>query len=393
VTVEFGLYVHLPYCRSLCPYCAFAKAPLHHAEPARLLGALAAEWDLARRAADAVWDRPRTIYFGGGTPTALDRDTLLALVGWVRDSFDLSRVREWTVEANPEGLDQEKLEVLRSGGADRLSLGVQSLEPAVLRTLGRIHTPARSLQAIREARGSGFTNLSVDLMHSVPGETAEGFRAGVDTIVSLGVPHVSAYSLQVEEGTPFHAKAARGALVAPGEETAAERYEGLAARLGAAGYRHYEVASYALPGYESRHNQGYWIRRPYLGLGPGAHSFDGSTRWRNERDVSRFFERIESGELPREEREALSARDAAEEAVYLGLRRARGLKRRGLSRLGTGADGWTDWASRGGAVRLDPPGRVRPTDLGLLLSHEISSELLARTAEGTAGGLTPPNDC
>jgi oxygen-independent coproporphyrinogen-3 oxidase len=253
------------------------------------------------------------------------------------------------------------------------------------------YSPERALGAIRQARAAGFTNLSVDLMLAVPGETADGFRRGVDAIVAQDVPHVSAYSLQVEEGTPLHAKVARGGVVAPGEEVAADRYEVLAARLGEAGYRHYEVSSFAKPGFESRHNQGYWVRRPYLGLGPGAHSFDGGARWRNEHDVSRYFARVESGELPREDLEHLSSLDAAEETVTLGLRRARGLKRRRLLRLGAGADGWAEWASRAGAVRLDPPGRVRPTDLGLLLSHEISSELLARTGRRPSDGLTPPS--
>lgn len=379
--VEYGLYIHLPYCRSLCPYCAFAKAPLHRAEPARLLGALRAEWEAAR-STDHSWSQPRTVYLGGGTPTALDPATLRGLVGWIADEFELGRLREWTAEANPEGLSEETLAILRRAGVNRLSLGVQSLEPAVLRVLGRIHTPKRALEAIARVRAAGFANLSVDLMIAVPSETTDGFMGAARTFVDLGVPHLSVYSLQIEEGTPFAAKVSRGALVPPGEDVAGERYEQLAQILTRAGYRHYEVSSWALPGYEARHNQGYWTRRPYLGLGPGAHSFDGLERWRNEHDVNRYYERIEAGVLPRVERELLTVRAAAEEGIFLGLRRARGIHRSRLERLaGEATADWSHWAERAGAVKLDPPGRIRPTDRGLLLAHELSSELFARIAE------------
>jgi oxygen-independent coproporphyrinogen-3 oxidase len=382
--VEYGLYLHLPYCRSLCPYCAFAKAPLHRAEPARLLDALAKEWEMARRA-DGLWIRPRTVFFGGGTPTALDPDALRALMRWLHGAFDLARVREWTVEANPEGLTDAKLAALRGGGADRLSLGIQSLEPEVLRVLGRIHTPERALEAIAAARRAGFRNVSVDLMAAVPGETPDGFRRAVETLVSLAIPHLSVYSLQIEAGTPMAAKAARGALIPMDEDAAAERYEELARTLAGAGYVHYEVANWALPGFASRHNQGSWTRRPYLGLGPGAHSFDGRDRWQNEANVTRYFERVESGTLPRETRATVSERERATEGIMLGLRRARGLKRQSIARLaGTQVEDWSSWAARAGALRLDPPGRIRPTERGLLVAHEIASDLLARMEDARA---------
>jgi oxygen-independent coproporphyrinogen-3 oxidase len=291
--VEHGLYIHLPYCRSLCPYCAFAKAPLHHAEPGRLLEALRRESEMAR--ADAAWDRPRTIFFGGGTPTALEPADLRATLDWVRASWDLKRVREWTVEANPEGLTAAKLALLREAGVDRLSLGVQSLEPAVLRSLGRIHKPERALQAVADARRAGFTNVSVDLMVAVPGETEDGVLRAISAFVDLGVQHLSIYSLQVEAGTPLAGKVERGAVTPLDEDVAADRYERVGGHLAQAGFRHYEVSNWALPGFESRHNEGYWTRRPYLGLGPGAHSFDGSARWRNEEDVTRYYERVEAG--------------------------------------------------------------------------------------------------
>jgi len=378
VTLDYGLYIHIPYCRSLCPYCAFAKAPLHHAEPERLLAALRREGAMAL-AADG-WERPRTVYFGGGTPTALEVADLRALLAWVRDAFGVERVREWTVEANPEGLAEAKLEALLEGGADRLSLGVQSLEPAVLRALGRIHSPARGLDALALARRAGFRNLSADLMVAVPGETGEGVMRSVDGVLDAGADHVSVYSLQVEEGTALEAKVSRGALVPPGEEAAAERYDAVAARLERAGFRRYEVSSWARPGFESRHNQGYWSRRPYLGLGPGAHSLHGFDRWENEEDVTRYYERVEAGSLPRDDRTRLSSREAAEETIMLALRRPRGIRRGTLARLaGPPAAAWSEWAVRAGAVSLVTPGRIRPTHQGLLLSHEISAELFART--------------
>ena len=379
--MDFGLYLHLPYCRSLCPYCAFAKAPLHRAEPERLLQALAREWDLAKGEAPGPWrrGRPRTVYFGGGTPTALDAETLRSLLDWLHASFDLSNVREWTAEANPEGLTLEKLQALRAAGVDRLSLGVQSLEPAALRALGRIHTAPAALDSLALARSVGFRSISVDLMTAVPGETAEGFRRGVEAMVDLGVPHLSVYSLQVEDGTPLHAKVARGAVLAPGDEIAAARYETVAEITGAAGYLHYEVSNFALPGHESRHNQGYWGRRPYLALGPGGHSFDGERRWGNEENVTRYFECLERGELPRRDVTRVGPDDAIAETVMLGLRRSRGLRLGSLARLAPGAVAeWRRWAGAAGALAAGPPGRARPSERGLLTAHEVAAELLIR---------------
>ena len=377
--MEYGLYIHLPYCRSVCPYCDFVKAPLHRAEPGRLMDALAHEANLARER--DVWSRPRTVYVGGGTPTALDAATLRRFLAWIRGAWDLARVREFTVEGNPEGLDEEKLRILREGGVNRLSLGVQSLEPGALRALGRIHTAERSLEALALARRAGFRNVSVDLMYGVPGETADGFRDAVERFAAIGVPHLSAYPLQVEEGTPLHSKAARGAIAIPGEDQVLERYEDLVRILSGAGYRHYEVSNFALPGFRSRHNEGYWTRRPYLGLGPGAHSFDGAFRWRNEESIARWFERVESGDLPREDRRSIGDREASEERVFLGLRRSRGLRpsRHLQAFRPETVESWRAWGHAASALATSPAGRIRPTDRGLFLAHDLAAELLART--------------
>ena len=386
--MEYGLYIHLPYCRSICPYCDFVKAPLHRGEPARLLNSLAREWDLAREADGAAWSLPRTIYVGGGTPTALDAPALARFLAWVVEGWDLGRVREFTVEANPEGLDAEKLSILLGGGVNRLSLGVQSLEPAALKALGRIHTAEAALEKLALARSAGFRNVSVDLMYGVPGETAEGFRAAVDRLVDLEVPHLSAYPLQLEEGTPLHAKAGRGAVVIPGEEEVVARYEELVTTLARAGYRHYEVSNFALPGFHSRHNEGYWTRRPYLGLGPGAHSFDGGARWSNTNSIEGWFTGVESGALPREGRRTLTAREAGEEELMLSLRRSRGLRvTRHLARFRpSDVAGWNEWGRAGEALILRPRGRVRPTDRGLFLAHDLAAELLARGDSGISPG-------
>ena len=216
-------------------------------------------------------------------------------------------------------------------------------------------------------------------MTAVPGETAEGFRNGVETMVALGVPHLSIYSLQVEEGTPLHATVSRGATVPPGEEIAAERYETAARIVGAAGYRHYEVSNFAMPGHESRHNQGYWARRPYVALGPGGHSFDGGRRWGNEEDVTRYFEILEGGSLPRREVTVVAPEDVVAETVMLGLRRSRGLRLRSVSRFAPDAvAGWERWAWAAGALAAGPPGRARPSEHGLLTAHEVAAELLLR---------------
>lgn len=379
--MSFGLYVHLPYCRSICPYCAFATAPLHHAEPARFLAALERELAAARAADQADWRRPRTVYVGGGTPTALDAGSLARFLAWLRGAFDMDGVREWTVEANPEGLTEEKLTLLRDAGVDRLSLGVQSLEPGVLKTLGRIHTADRALDAVARARAAGVPRLSVDFMVAVPGETAEGIARGVEAVVERGATHLSAYSLQVEEGTPLAAKVARGAISPPGDDVAADRYALLDSLLLPRGFRHYEVSNYAMPGAESRHNVGYWIRRPYLGLGPGAHSLGESRRWANEHDTARYLERVERDGLPRDEVTPLAPEAAAEEEVFLALRRSRGIRLSRLRQLAGGAaERWIAWGVAAGALERRPAGRVRPTARGLLTAHELAAELFARTA-------------
>jgi len=389
--VEYGLYIHLPYCRSLCPYCDFVKAPLHRAEPTRLLDALEREGRLALEIAPDAWTRARTIYVGGGTPTALDAAALRRFLAWIGRDWDRTRVREFTVEANPEGLDEAKLSLLLEAGVNRLSLGVQSLESAALRKLGRIHTAAQALEALAMARRAGFRNVSVDLMYGVPGETAQGFRDGVARLAALGVPHLSAYPLQVEEGTPLHAKAARGAVAIPGEEQVLERYEDLVRILAGSGYRHYEVSNFARPGFHSRHNEGYWTRRPYLGLGPGSHSFDGASRWRNEESIARWFERVEAGDLPRVEHRPIGPREAAEEGVFLGLRRSRGLRQsRALTSFRPSVVGsWNEWGRAAGALTLRPRGRVRPTDRGLFLAQDLAAELLARGDGATSWARTP----
>jgi len=388
--MNFGLYIHIPYCRSICPYCAFATAPLHHAEPARFLDALGRELRGALDGDEVDWRRPRTLYVGGGTPTALDPASLRRFVAWIRASFDLAAVREWTVEANPEGLSDEKLAILVDAGVDRLSIGVQSLEPSVLKTLGRIHTAERALDAIERARRAGIARISADLMVAVPGESAEGIARGVGAVVASGVTHLSAYSLQIEETTPFAAKVARGALSPPGDDAAADCYALLDSLLLPRGFRHYEVSNYAMPGAESRHNEGYWIRRPYLGLGPGAHSFDGRRRWANEHDTSRYLARVERDGLARDGVTTLGAREAAEEEVFLALRRARGIRERRLRRLaGAVADRWIAWGEAAGALTRRPAGRLRPTALGLLTAHELAAELFAMADEAGERGSQP----
>jgi len=198
-------------------------------------------------------------------------------------------------------------------------------------------------------------------MVAVPGETAEGIARGVEAVVARGVTHLSAYSLQVEETTPFAAKVARGALSPPGDDAAADRYGLLDSLLLPRGFRHYEVSNYALPGAESRHNEGYWIRRPYLGLGPGAHSFDGARRWANEHDTSRYLERVEREGLARNDVATLDAREAAEEEVFLALRRSRGIREGRLRRLaGPVSDRWIAWARPPGRCRAARPGACDP---------------------------------
>ena len=313
-----SLYFHVPFCASKCAYCDFASFPGREGDWKKYFEALWDEMDgwrerLAERAVV-------TAFFGGGTPTLVPAE-------YIRETLDRARVLapfaadiEITVEGNPGTLTPEKLATYRAAGVNRLSLGAQSFDDGLLRSLGRIHTAAQIREAVEMAREAGFSNVNLDLMYALPGQTEAQWLDSLDAAVALGVPHISAYSLIVEDGTPMAARVASGAATLPDDDDVNAMQRAGTDRLSAAGLVRYEISNYARPGHECRHNLVYWNRGDYLGLGCAAHSLLTGERFHNPASLDDYL----SGER-RLDAQMLTPRDAMEETLMLSTRTTRGL--------------------------------------------------------------------
>ncbi|HRQ91175.1 MAG TPA: radical SAM family heme chaperone HemW, partial [Bacteroidia bacterium] len=284
------LYLHIPFCHHICPYCGFYKHKPGKLANREFVDALLTEAE--RRSPDGF--APETVYFGGGTPSLLSPTLLARLIRGLAERIDLSQVREWTLEANPATFDLEKAQLMRELGADRISLGVQSFQPSVLATLGRDHTAAEAAEAFYLLREAGFENLSVDLMFSIPGQDLALWQADLAAALALGPEHVSAYNLTYEEDTEFLDRHRQGELDTDEDRDADLFYAALDTLTGS-GYRHYEISNYAKPGFESRHNHAYWSGAEYLGLGPGAVSTTGRERSKTLPDTSAYVRAVKAG--------------------------------------------------------------------------------------------------
>lgn len=318
-----SLYLHIPFCVRKCLYCSFVSvtdAPLSTRDYTSLL---LREME-SRAAALPAPCRAPTLYLGGGTPSLLAPPLVGQIVEAAVRLFGLEADAEVTIEANPGTVTAETLAGYRAAGVNRLSLGVQSFDDRMLARLGRVHTAREARAAFVAARAAGFDNIGVDLIHSLPGEDLAAWRKELRAAAGLCPEHVSAYGLTVEEGTPFGRLAAEGSLVLPDEEASARMFEETAATLAAFGYAQYEISNCALPGRRSRHNQVYWRRESYLGIGAGAHSFlhvpAAGFRWQNPDDIAAYGRAVGAGRLPDEGRVELSPREAMDEWLFLGLR-------------------------------------------------------------------------
>lgn len=284
-----GLYIHVPYCKRKCAYCDFYSraAVLTDAYP----DALAAEMEESRHYLPAGGARPQlaTVYFGGGTPSLLGAGQLQKVFRSVGCFFDILPDAEITLEANPDDLGQDYVEALKDLPVNRLSIGCQSFIDSELAFIGRRHDARRAVEAVRRCQEAGYGNISIDLMMALPGQTLTSFEDSLSQAIDLGVQHISAYLLSLEPGVPLYRSLQRGLWQEADEETSTTMYRRLHERLTAAGYEHYEVSNFALPGFRSRHNSAYWQGRPYLGLGPSAHSFDGHSRRWNAADLDAYL--------------------------------------------------------------------------------------------------------
>ncbi len=376
----FGIYVHVPFCAARCGYCDFntytaSELAGSGASPDGWLEAVRGELE---RAAATVGERAvDTVFVGGGTPSLIGAQRLAQVLDAIRATFGLAPGAEVTTESNPESTSPEFFADLAGAGFTRVSLGMQSAAPHVLRVLERRHTPGRAVAAALEARAAGLAHVNLDLIYATPGETDDDLRASLDAVLSAGVDHVSAYALIVEDGTAMARRVAKGELPAPDDDVAAARYEMIDDRLAAAGLHWYEVSNWAAsPAAECRHNLGYWLDGDWWGLGPGAHSHLAGARWWNVKHPARYAALLAAGESPEAGREELTGSERRIERVMLRLRLAAGLPLRMLDEEGVAAAGR---AADDGL--LDPTalaaGRAVLTRRGRLLADAVVHALLA----------------
>ena len=328
---EFGLYIHIPFCRQKCFYCDFPSFAGREKKIDRYLQALEQEFALLRQRLypkDNVRDikskfAPRTIYIGGGTPTALNAHQLEKLLEIVQKYVAVAE--EFTVEMNPGTVDREKLLLLQQAGVNRLSVGVQSFDDHCLKKIGRIHTAQEAVDTIELAHNLGFDNISLDLIYGLPQQDREILTKSVERALTLPVQHISIYGLQLEEGTAFQRMADMGKLHLPTDELVEAMHDYIVEKLPEAGYQRYEISNYALPGYESKHNLSYWQDVEYLGLGSGAHSYWQGTRYENPSSIDDYISALEAGKLPATLEEQVDRQAHMEEYCFLGLRTAAGI--------------------------------------------------------------------
>jgi putative oxygen-independent coproporphyrinogen III oxidase len=360
--VSAGIYVHVPFCLTRCGYCDFnAYAGLDHLAP-RYVRALLAEMDLV--APTWAGEEVVSVFLGGGTPTTLDAADLKGLLVNLRDRFEVNDDAEVTIEANPDTVDRAKLSALLEAGYDRLSMGAQSFDTAVLASLERLHDPASVRRAFGAARGAGYRNVNLDLIYGAEGETVESWERTLLETIDLGPEHVSAYALTVEPATALGRRIATGAVPPPDGDVQADMFALACETLRDAGYVHYEVSNWARPGFECRHNLGYWERRPYVGLGAGAHAYREDRRWWNVRPPEEYMTMVEAGDLPIGGGEQLEPGDAYLEEVFLRLRILEGVP-----------SSWIEPEKAApflasGLLR-DDDGALVPTERGMLLLNEL----------------------
>jgi oxygen-independent coproporphyrinogen III oxidase len=323
-----SLYLHIPFCHTRCYYCDFNTYAGILALREPYVKALLTEISLAGLLAqpeDGGLRRARTIFFGGGTPSLLSVKQIERLLRACRGAFAVDEDAEITLEANPGTLSREQLKGLRAAGVNRLSLGSQSFDAELLKTLGRIHSPEQITQALDNARAAGFTSINLDFMFGLPGQTMDHWRETLDQALSLRPEHLSLYSLIIEEGTPFYTWTHEGRITPADEDLCADMYEYADERLQEAGYENYEISNWALPGHQSRHNLTYWQNLPYLGMGAGAHSSFGGRRFSNVLDPEEYMRKLKAKQRPEAESEWVGRAQEMSETAFLALRTAAGL--------------------------------------------------------------------
>ncbi len=374
------LYLHVPFCPKICPYCSFYKRRVtggsfdHYVRAVlRELDGRLAGWSRGKEGAIEL--QPRTIFFGGGTPSVLPMAEMRRLLEGLRARLDLSELREWTLEMNPATVSVEKARLLMELGVNRASMGIQSWDDETLHVLGRIHTKEQAERSYVFLREAGFTNINLDHIFAVPGQSIESWEATLDKTVSMKPDHVSAYNLTYEEDTEFFRKFERGEFTQDADDDAAF-FELTAGRLSAAGYPPYEISNFAPAGNECLHNLAYWEGSDYLGLGPSAFSSMGNERWQNIADTDSYIAQLSRGEFPVSFSEDLSEEIRVSEKIAFGLRTRFGVERMIFA---PHEEKLSAMLEEGLLQETDNNSRVRLTDRGRLLADAIAAEFMGET--------------
>ena len=317
-----GLYIHIPFCRKACNYCNFHfSTSLNQIN--EMVSSIAKEMEMRAKEID---EEINTIYFGGGTPSLLHIGLLETLMNAAREHYNINDQAEITLEANPDDIDLEKAEAWKTLGINRFSIGIQSFADENLKWMNRAHNAKQSITAVDIIKQTGFQNYSIDLIYGTPGQSMEGWIKDLRTAFELGVPHLSCYALTVEEKTALNSLIKKGELPEINQDEQAERFEALMQLSADAGYHHYEISNFALPGYESKHNSAYWEGAVYLGFGPSAHSFDGVKRKWNISNNNAYIKSLTNHLLPQKE-ETLSKKDVLNEYIMTALRQSKGIEK------------------------------------------------------------------
>lgn len=375
---KLGIYIHIPFCRSKCDYCDFYSLAGRDDRMDQYQKALLSH---IRETASLAQDFPvDTIYIGGGTPSYYGAKRLKELLGVVHKLYKVEKDAEVTVECNPDSVDVKSLKILRKAGVNRLSMGMQSANACELERIHRIHTPQQVNEAATAARKAGFTNLSLDLIYGLPGQTMDSWKATVEHALSLIPQHLSCYGLKVEEGTPLATRVAEGEVL-PDDDQQADLYLWTVGRLERAGYLQYEISNFAKPGFASRHNLRYWLTQPYIGFGPGAHSDFGGRRYSFVRDLDAYIQGVLQGGDIIDESELIPKRERCGEYLMLRLRTVQGINEQEYR--STYFMDFTPLQARLEQFRAQSwaeqtDGRWHFTPQGFLLSNQLIGDLLER---------------
>ena len=366
-------YVHIPFCTQICYYCDFSKVFIKNQPVDSYLEHLLEEF----RSYDI--QKLRTLYIGGGTPTALSAPQLEVLLDGLTKNLDLSVLEELTIEANPGDLDADKIAVLKSSAVNRVSLGVQTFDDKMLKKIGRSHLEKDIYENIDRLKLAGFDNISIDLIYALPGQTMEQVKDNVAKAIGLEIPHMSLYSLILENHTVFMNRMRRGKLPLPKEELEAEMFEYIIAELEGAGFEHYEISNFSKPGFESRHNLMYWDNAEYYGIGAGASGYVNGIRYKNHGPIRHYLSAVEEGNA-RITEEHLSQKEQMEEEMFLGLRKKSGVSMaRFEEKFGRSFDGLygkiVKELVQQGLMQIEGD-RVRMTKRGLFLGDTVAERFI-----------------